>query len=103
MDIKQGILGDKYFLAALAALAERPSRIYRLFLSTKESPFYFYTVRLISQGKWKQIGLDDYFPLLENTPAFSKSMDNELWFIILQKAWAKIHKNYLQIEKNTID
>jgi hypothetical protein len=32
-DIKQGYLGDCYFLAALAALAENPTRIANLFLT----------------------------------------------------------------------
>lgn len=32
-DIKQGYLGDCYFLAGLAALAERPDRIFNLFLT----------------------------------------------------------------------
>ena len=31
-DIKQGYLGDCYFLAGLAAIAERPDRIFNLFL-----------------------------------------------------------------------
>ena len=34
-DIKQGYLGDCYFLAGLAALAERPDRIFNLFLLTE--------------------------------------------------------------------
>ena len=33
-DIQQGSLGDCYFLAGLAALAERPDRIFELFLTT---------------------------------------------------------------------
>lgn len=32
-DIVQGYLGDCYFLAGLAALAERPDRIFNLFLT----------------------------------------------------------------------
>lgn len=32
-DIEQGFLGDCYFLAGLAALAERPDRIFDLFLT----------------------------------------------------------------------
>ena len=31
-DVKQGMLGDCYFLAALAALAERKDRIFKLFM-----------------------------------------------------------------------
>ena len=31
-DIKQGFLGDCYFLAGVAAIAERPDRIMQLFL-----------------------------------------------------------------------
>ena len=36
-DIKQGALGDCYFLAAIAALAEQPQRILNLFLINKEN------------------------------------------------------------------
>ncbi len=36
-DIKQGFLGDCYFLAGVAAIAERPDRIINLFLLKKRN------------------------------------------------------------------
>ena len=36
-DIKQGFLGDCYFLAGIAALAERPDRIFNLFLLSERN------------------------------------------------------------------
>jgi calpain-15 len=34
-DIKQGMLGDCYFVAALATLAEWPDRVKKIFVSSK--------------------------------------------------------------------
>ena len=34
-DIKQGMLGDCYFVAALATLAEWPDRVRKIFVTTK--------------------------------------------------------------------
>jgi len=42
--------------------------------------------------------MDDYIPVIGDKPAFSKSHGPELWVIILEKAWAKIHGNYERIE-----
>ena len=36
-DIKQGMLGDCYFVAALATLAEWPDRVTKLFVSSKRN------------------------------------------------------------------
>ncbi len=57
-DIRQGILGDCYYLAGLAALAERPDRIYNLFLETKVNNNRHFSVRLLYKGKWVTIDMD---------------------------------------------
>jgi len=54
----QGGLGDCYFLAGLAALAERPDRIFRLFLVTDVNAQKHYSVKLLFKGKWRAIDID---------------------------------------------
>lgn len=75
-DIKQGQLGDCYFLAGLAALAERPDRIFNLFLLQETNRMKYYSVKMLYKGKWMTIDMDEYIPTLYNQPAFSKSVDN---------------------------
>ena len=75
-DIKQGYLGDCYFLAGLAALAERPDRIFNLFLLAEINAVKYYSVKMIYKGKWMTIDMDEYLPFMHNAPAFSKSVDN---------------------------
>ena len=42
-----------------------------------------------------EITIDDYFPCsVEGGPLFSRSNGNELWVLLLEKAYAKIHGNY---------
>jgi len=43
-----------------------------------------------------EVIVDDYIPCKrdyynQTKPCFSASNDNELWVIILEKAWAKLH------------
>ena len=53
---------------------------------------------MIYRGKWKTIDLDEYLPYLENKPAFSRSVNQELWVILLEKAWAKLYGSYRYVE-----
>lgn len=57
-DIKQGYLGDCYFLAGLAALAERPDRIFSLFLLKEPNQVKYYSVKMLYKGKWMTIDMD---------------------------------------------
>ena len=61
-DIKQGSLGNCYFLSILSSLAETPSRIENLIRTDKTNNFGFYEVRFFVLGKPVQVIVDDYFP-----------------------------------------
>ena len=101
-DIVQGALGDCYFLSSLASLAQNPARIRGLFISTKMNEEGVYCLRMCHEGIWRAVIVDDYFPCLgdRSGPAFSQSKpgENELWVLLLEKAWAKLYGNYERIE-----
>ena len=97
-DIKQGLLGDCYFLSILSSLAEVPSRITKLFLTDRTNEYGLYAVVVKKNGEAKEVVVDDYFPCQYGEPCFSKANGNELWVLILEKVWAKLHGSYERIE-----
>ena len=99
-DIKQGVLGDCYFLSTLSALAEIPERILKLFKTKEINPYGCYAVQICEMGEWKEIVVDDLFPCKNRNalPMFTRGNDHELWVFILEKAWAKNYGSYFKIE-----
>jgi calpain-15 len=99
-DVVQGALGDCYFLSALSAMAEYKGRIIDIFKSRETSKIGIYKVMCYIHGKEIELVLDDYFPCIlnDNKPqlAFSsiEVQDNNIWPLLLEKAWAKVNKNY---------
>ncbi len=55
-------------------------------------------MRICKNGEWKEVVVDDYFPCHMGRPAFSNAHENELWVLLLEKAWAKLHGSYERIE-----
>lgn len=102
-DIRQGALGDTYFLCALTLLAEKPSRIEKLFITKDPSEWGVYAVELCVHGEKKVVVVDDFFPCTGPTggPCFSKANGSELWVMILEKAWAKVYGSYERTERGT--
>ena len=97
-DIKQGILGNCYFLSSIAAIAEFKERIENIIVQKEVSENGQYQIRLYLDGKPKIVVVDDYIPCLKNSrnSAFThcRGADNEIWVGLIEKAWAKVNGSY---------
>lgn len=97
-DISQGLLGDCYFLSVLSVLAEQESRIKRMFEIQEVNEQGIFAVQMYKNGERIHVVMDSFIPCSGGSPCFSKANENELWVIILEKAWAKLHGSYERIE-----
>lgn len=101
-DIEQGTNGDCYFLSAISALSEFPERIEKLFKVKEINSAGCYAVTIYLCGNPVTVMVDDYYAVqnLKRGPklAFVGSKQSELWVMIIEKAWAKLHKNYTIID-----
>ena len=104
-DIRQGALGDCWFLSALAAMTEFPDLIYDLFAEHCRDivPCGAYNIRFCKNGMWTMVRVDDYFPCYPNAgPIYSRNNDNELWVLLIEKAFAKLHGCYAAIRSGYV-
>ena len=96
-DIIQGNLGDCYFLSALSALTRYQYLIIEKFRTKAFNEEGYYEMIFFIDGEWQVVFVDDYFPF---DPSQNKFMganphNNELWAILLEKAWVKINGGYI--------
>lgn len=105
-DIRQGQLGDCYFLAALASVAQQhPEAIWN---AIKDNGDGTYTVTFYQNGRPVEITVDNEFPVREDNdgnpttqPAYANTggTPQELWPMIMEKAYAQLEGNsYSDIE-----
>lgn len=64
-----------------------------------------YAVEMFINGEHRVIVVDDYFPFDPDTqnwafsrPSKTSERKNEIWVLILEKAWAKVFGSYQRIE-----
>jgi uncharacterized protein (DUF2141 family) len=81
-DIKQGAVGDCYYLATLASIAqEKPSYISNMFTDNGDNT---YTVRFFNNGVADYVTVDKYLP------TGYANASQELWVALAEKAYAQL-------------
>ena len=92
-------LHDYAFISALAILAEKKHMIENLFISEEPNEAGVFGVKLLKDGHKIEVLIDDFVPVESDSlsPAFSRCKQDQLWVILLQKAYAKINGSYSRL------
>ena len=102
-DMRQGFIGNCWFISGASVLAEVPGRMEKVFLNDNAiSANGIYALNFFTLGMPHTIIVDDYLPLREAwwvdsgyTTLFAQvSQDKGVWGPLLEKAFAKYHGNY---------
>jgi len=104
-DVRQGALGNCWFVGALSVAAERPELIRRMFLagSHEINPNAAYQLRLCRDGVWHTVLVDDVFPCTNlEMLAYSKAARRQLWVPLVEKAAAKLFGCYQNLSSGTL-
>ena len=98
-DVKQGALGDCYFITSVANLCKFPDKLKKMFKQKTKNEKGFYEIELCIDGKKQIVIVDDYLPAYKNTKqaCYAKPIKNQIWVMLLEKAWAKVNGGYLNI------
>ncbi len=96
-DVKNSNTSNNYFLSVLTSITQFPTLIYNLFRTREVNNIGYYEVILFVEGEWQIVVLDSFFPVKKGTQnlIFTKPNNNELWVLLLEKAWSKVNKGYL--------
>ncbi|KAM6946407.1 calpain-5a isoform 2-T2 [Aplochiton taeniatus] len=113
-DLRQGQLGNCWFVAACSSLASREALWQKVIPDWKEQEwdkgkpesyggiFHFHFWRF---GKWVDVVIDDRLPTVNGKLVYCHSNDtNEFWSALVEKAYAKLHGCYEALDGgNTAD
>ncbi|XP_069686510.1 calpain-A-like [Periplaneta americana] len=98
-DVKQGDLGDCWFLSACAALSRKPELIEKVVppdqpLSGEDYKGLVY-IRFWRFGEWVTVYINDRLPVRNGSLLYASCTDsNEFWVAFVEKAYAKLHGSY---------
>ncbi|XP_046499729.1 calpain-10 isoform X1 [Equus quagga] len=104
--VKQGLLGDCWFLCACAALQKSRHLLDQVSVTVQVIPpgqpgwldqTYrgSFTCRIWQFGRWVEVTIDDRLPCLTGRLCFSRCQREDVfWLPLLEKAYAKIYGSY---------
>lgn len=103
-DVRQGALGNCWFVAALSIVAENPDLIRRMFIGSQEyNANGAYQLRLCRDGEWHTVLVDDVFPCTNlDMLAYAKAARRQLWVPLVEKAAAKLFGCYQHLSSGTV-
>ena len=98
-DIVPGQLEDTYFLCSVQNLCRKKANIDKIFKTNIMNPDGYYELVLFIEGKPQIVIVDDYLPVDKDTKKliYAQSKKNEIWIMLLEKAWAKVNGGYANI------
>ena len=98
-DVIQGVLGDCWFLGALSVVATKPDLLMKNFCQKELNEQGVYEFNFYKNGDWIKVVIDDLIPCHRGKPIFGRCLDiNEVWVMLIEKAYAKLHKTYENLE-----
>mmetsp|Transcript_43849 Transcript_43849/g.82244 ORF Transcript_43849/g.82244 Transcript_43849/m.82244 type:complete len:921 (+) Transcript_43849:168-2930(+) len=105
--LRQGGVGDCWFMSALAVVAERHDLLEKLLPNLNEGlASGCHEVRLFLDGRWTAALVDNNFPMAapgkqrrldETGLAFGRAAEHQLWVPLIEKAYARAHGAYKSI------
>jgi len=103
-DVKQGALGDCWFLSSLCVLAGQGASTMKDLFTSVNIDTGVVQCRFFKDNDWQFVTIDDRIPCGANgQPCFASCRDSsELWVPLIEKAYAKLHGNFEAIESGSI-
>ena len=99
--ITTSINGNKKLLSYLHVLSQCPELITEKFRVNEFNTLGYYEVILFIDGQWQIVIVDDYVPWNGDFVS-ARPFDNEIWLVLLEKAWAKVNGGYAFIKQEEI-
>ena len=101
---QSNFIGDCYFLDTLSVLSNYAQLLTQIFRIDKRNEIGYYEICLFINGQWQIVIVDDLIPIYKsnNTKKYFTSFPAKnckcCYFILLEKAWAKVNGSYVDIE-----